>query len=99
MLYTNICGGVNVLLSVVIKSSTAPCHFVFTNCTDNSWEYSVLKVLHIDDYVLTSKLFSSKKPPVQLREGVGMLFGVSSVDGNITNASTLKTMFFYLWAS
>jgi hypothetical protein len=29
-------------LSIIIRSDTAPCHFVSTRCTDNSLEYSFI---------------------------------------------------------
>jgi hypothetical protein len=53
----NTCGNTNVLLRIIISSDTAPCRFVSTSYTDNSLEYSVVKVLYTNNSALTNKIY------------------------------------------
>jgi hypothetical protein len=44
---------VAILLCIIIKSDSEPCYSVFTCCTNNFLEYSVVKVLYTNNSVLT----------------------------------------------
>jgi hypothetical protein len=56
------CGNTNVPLSIIIKSGTAQCHFVYTGFTNNSLEYSA-------NSAKANKTYSSKKPRILTRGG------------------------------
>jgi hypothetical protein len=69
-----------------VKSNTAPCHFVSTGYTDNSLDYSVVKVLYTNISALTKALwYSFKEQPLATVGGSGLLLGVISVTGDVPN--------------
>jgi hypothetical protein len=66
----------NVPLSIIIKSNTVPCHLVSTHYTDITLEYLVVKI--------------HQQHLQHLREGAGLLLGVSGVNGDILNPGKKK---------
>jgi hypothetical protein len=74
------CDNTNVPLSITIKSDTAPCHFVSTSYTDNSLEYSVVKILYTNNSAYKIKSTQVRNHQYRVGEGVGLLLGATDVN-------------------
>lgn len=62
-------GNTNVPLCIIIKSTYSDMPFVSTCYTENSLEYSSIKILYTNNSELTNETFLGKKPPIATCRG------------------------------
>lgn len=80
----NVSCDTKVLLSIMIKSCMAPCHFVSIDYTDNFLQNSVVQTFYTKNSVCTNKTNTGKKPQ-WVREGTLLLLGDSGANGDVPN--------------